>query len=99
MYSARFGLGSLDSDLPKETLQLYMIRATEYTFYYQMHYIFATTITKTAIGFACMRLDQRKKIRYVVMANMGFNLFATTGGILFVLINCTPIAANWNPLL
>jgi len=99
VYSARFGLGSLDSDLPKETLQLYMIRATEYTFYYQMHYIFATTITKTAIGFACMRLDQRKKIRYVVMANMGFNLFATTGGILFVLINCTPIAANWNPLL
>lgn len=96
MYGARYGVGSHDAALPSP---LYLIRATEYVIYWEILYFISSTIIKCAIGFTCIRLDQRKQIVIPIAINMSIMVIIAILALVFVFVNCTPLAATWNPSL
>lgn len=96
VYAARYGVGSHDADLPS---QLYLIRATEYEIYWEVLYFISSTIIKCAIGFTCIRLDRRKRIVIPISINMSVMVIVAILALVFVFVNCTPLAATWNPSL
>lgn len=94
--AARYGVGSHDADLPSA---YYAIRAAEYEVYWELLYFLSSTIIKCAIGFACLRLDRRKRILIPIAINMSIMVIVAVLAIIFVFVNCTPFAATWNPYL
>ncbi|KAH8763606.1 hypothetical protein F5883DRAFT_676241 [Diaporthe sp. PMI_573] len=96
VYGARYGVGSHDAALPS---QLYLIRATEYVIYWEILYFISSTIIKCAIGFTCIRLDRRKQILIPISINMAIMVVVAILALVFVFVNCTPLAATWNPSL
>lgn len=96
VFAARYGVGSHDVDLPS---QLYLIRATEYEIYWEILYFISSTIMKCAIGFTCIRVDWRKRIVIPLSINMTIMVVIAILAIIFVFVNCTPLAATWNPSL
>ena len=94
--AALYGMGSSDRNLSSA---LYQIRAAEYLIYWQVNYLIASTLTKCAIGFACIRLDTRKRIRFPLYGTMMATVIAAVVAEVFVLTNCKPLAAAWNPAL
>ncbi|POS72773.1 hypothetical protein DHEL01_v208833 [Diaporthe helianthi] len=96
VYAARYGVGSHDVALPS---QLYLIQATEYVIYWEILYFISSTIIKCAIGFTCIRLDRRKQIVIPISVNMAIMVTVAILALVFVFVNCTPLAATWNPLL
>lgn len=96
VYAARYGIGSHDSDLPSF---YYQIRAAEYEVYWEICYFLSSTIIKCAVGCACMRLDRRKRIVIPISVNMSLMVIIAFLALLFVFLNCRPLAATWNPYL
>ncbi|KAM0425288.1 hypothetical protein ACHAPT_009344 [Fusarium lateritium] len=94
--AARYGVGSHDADLPSP---LYLIRAVEYQTYWEVLYFISSTIIKCAIGFACIRLDQRKRVVVPLYVNMSVMVLVAILALIFVFANCKPFAATWNPAL
>ncbi|TDZ14639.1 hypothetical protein Cob_v012517 [Colletotrichum orbiculare MAFF 240422] len=94
--ASRHGVGSHDVDIPS---QLYLIRAVEYQTYWEVLYFISSTIIKCAIGFACIRLDTRKRVVVCMCVNMSVMVIVAILALAFVFANCTPLAATWNPAL
>ncbi|GKT60228.1 integral membrane protein [Colletotrichum tofieldiae] len=96
VYASRYGVGFHDADIPS---QLYLIRASEYQTYWEVLYFISSTIIKCAIGFTCIRLDQRKRVVVCMSVNMSVMVVVAILALAFVFANCTPFAATWNPAL
>lgn len=94
--AARYGVGSHDADLPSP---LYLIRASEYQVYWEVLYFISSTIVKCAVGFACIRLDSRKRVSVILSINMLVMVVIAILALVFVFANCKPFAATWNPAL
>ena len=75
------------------------MRAAEYIIYWEMFYFASSTIVKCAVGFSCIRVDHRRRIVFSVSINMAIMFLTAAGALAFVLANCHPFAANWNPSL
>lgn len=95
--AAAYGVGSHDADLPSSLL--YQVHAAEYEVYWELLYFVSSTMIKSTIGFACMRLDRRKRILVPILVNMSIMVVVAALTIIFVFVNCTPFAATWNPYL
>lgn len=96
MAASHYALGRRDEDIPSP---LYQMRAAEYIIYWEVLYFVSSTIIKCAIGFSCIRVDQRRRIVYPVSINMAVMVLIAVGALVFVFANCRPFAANWNPSL
>lgn len=96
MLAAEYGIGSHDADFPST---LYQIRAAEYEVYWELLYFLSSTMIKCAIGFACLRLDRRKRVLIPILVNMSIMVIVAVLAIIFVFVNCTPFPATWNPYL
>lgn len=94
--ATHYGLGTEDDKL--NTLKL--IRAGEYTIYFQILYYISSTITKNAIAFTMLRLFSNKAwVRWVTHINWIFQTLTSIACLVFVFVNCQPFKANYNPLL
>ena len=94
--ATHYGLATKDAEL--NTFKL--MRAGEYTIYFQILYYVASSITKVAIAFTVLRLFSRKRwIRWVTHVNWVFGSLPAIACLIFVFVHCLPFAANWNPLL
>ena len=94
--ATHYGLGTEDAKL--NTLKL--IRAGEYTIYFQILYYISSTITKNAIAFTMLRLFSNKAwVRWVTHINWIFQSLTSIACLIFVFVNCKPFKANYNPLL
>ncbi|KAH6967571.1 hypothetical protein BKA56DRAFT_497580 [Ilyonectria sp. MPI-CAGE-AT-0026] len=96
VYASRYGVGCHDVDIPSP---LYLIRAVEYQTYWEVLYFISSTIIKCAIGFTCIRLDQRKRIVVPIVVNMAVMVLVAILALIFVFANCKPFAATWNSAL
>ncbi|KAJ8116626.1 hypothetical protein OPT61_g1990 [Boeremia exigua] len=94
--AAYHGTGMRDVHLPSP---LYAIRAGEYIIYWEVLYFISSTIVKIAIGFTCIRIDQRKRVTYPISVNISVMTLIAVLALVFVFINCKPFAATWNPAL
>lgn len=66
---------------------------------FELIYFASSTITKCAIAFTILRLTPQRKYVYIMRANMALMTLTFVGSVAFVLSNCRPFAATWNPLL
>ncbi|KAH6639995.1 hypothetical protein BKA67DRAFT_671367 [Truncatella angustata] len=96
VYATHYGVGLHDSDIPSP---YYAIRAAEYIIFWELNYFISSTIVKCAIGFACIRIDQRRRIRVPILVNMLVMVTTAILALIFVFANCKPLAATWNPYL
>ncbi|KAI0018203.1 hypothetical protein F4780DRAFT_752443 [Xylariomycetidae sp. FL0641] len=94
--AARYGVGTHDADLASP---LYSVRAYEFVIYWELLYFISSTVIKCSIGFACIRIDKRRRILYPVCVNMSVMVIIAVLAIIFVFANCKPLAATWNPAL
>lgn len=94
--AALYGVGLRDADLPSP---LYGVRAGEYIIYWELLYFVSSTLIKSAIGFTCIRIDQRRRVTYPVLLNITIMCLVAILAITFVFANCRPLAATWNPAL
>ncbi|KAF5002761.1 hypothetical protein FGRMN_159 [Fusarium graminum] len=92
--AAEYGVGCRDANLPSP---LYLVRASEYQVYWEIFYFTASTVIKCAIGFTCIRLDDRRRVVYPIYINMAIMIIITVLALTFVFANCKPLAATWNP--
>ncbi|KAH8757243.1 hypothetical protein F5883DRAFT_632067 [Diaporthe sp. PMI_573] len=96
VYATRYGLGTRDLDLSSP---LYQIRAAEYIVYWEVLYLFSSSMTKCAIGFTCMRLDARRRFVIPMSINMSVMVVVSILALIYIFATCRPLAATWNPLL
>lgn len=96
VYATRFGLGARDQDLSSP---LYQIRAAEYSTYWEVLYLISSSMTKCAIGLACMRLDTRKRFVIPMAINMSVIVVVTILALIYIFATCRPLAATWNSSL
>ncbi|KAF1923839.1 uncharacterized protein M421DRAFT_302964 [Didymella exigua CBS 183.55] len=94
--AVHYGVGLRDADLPSS---LYAVRAGEYIVYWEVMYFVSSTLIKSAIGFTCIRIDQRKRVTYPVLLNIFIMWLTAALALMFVFVNCRPLAATWNPAL
>lgn len=94
--AVHYGVGMRDTYL---TSPLYVVRAGEYIIFWEVLYFISSTLIKSAIGFTCIRLDQRKRVTYPVLLNIFIMGLTATLALIFVFANCRPLAATWNPAL
>lgn len=59
----------------------------------------SSSMTKCAIGFACMRLDGRRRFVIPISINMSVVVVVSILALIYVFATCRPFAATWNPLL
>lgn len=96
VWATRYGLGKRDIDLSSP---LYQIRASEYVVYWEVSYLISSSMTKCAIGLACMRLDTRKRYVIPMAINMSVVVVVTVLALIYIFVSCRPLAATWNSSL
>jgi NO-binding membrane sensor protein with MHYT domain len=94
--AVHYGVGLRDAELPSS---LYAVRAGEYVIYWELLYFVSSTLIKSAIGFTCIRIDQRRRVTHPVLLNISIMGLIAVLAIIFVFANCRPLAATWNPAL
>lgn len=92
--AVHYGVGLRDANLPSP---LYAVRAGECIIYWEIMYFVSSTLIKSAIGFTCIRIDQRKRVTYPVLLNVFIMVLIAVLALVFVFANCKPLAATWNP--
>lgn len=85
-----------DEHLPSP---LYAVRAGEYIIYWEVLHFLSSTLIKSAIGFTCIRIDQRRRVTYPVLLNSFIMALTAVFALVFVFANCRPLAATWRPAL
>lgn len=96
VFATRYGLGARDLNLSSP---LYQIRAAEYVMYWEVLYLISSSMTKCAIGFACMRLDTRKRFVIPAAINMSVMVVVAVLALIYIFASCRPLAATWNASL
>lgn len=68
--AVHYGVGTRDEHLPSP---LYAVRAGEYIIYWEVLFFVSSTLIKSAIGFTCIRIDQRRRVTYPVLLNIFYH--------------------------
>ncbi|KAK9415875.1 hypothetical protein SUNI508_10004 [Seiridium unicorne] len=95
-YATRYGLGLRDSDIPTP---IYVVRTNELFLYWELNYFVSANLVKCAIGLLCIRIDQRRAIRWSIAINISIIIITAILVLTFLCTWCRPLAATWNPAL
>ncbi|KAF5022629.1 hypothetical protein F66182_5305 [Fusarium sp. NRRL 66182] len=97
IYGAYYGLGSRD-DVVDGNVPL-IVRAGEYSAYFQICHALCVPLIKASIAVALMRITDAKRYRFPLYLVMLASMALCFAGWISLVTLCKPVAALWNPQL
>lgn len=94
--NALYGLGFPDSHL-EPNLPAYMFRSLQYNVWWELSYLISSTLIKTSIGVAVIRIALKRRYRYTTYVFVIVSCAICVVGVIWELAACAPISSRWNP--